>query len=162
MPNTSIVVNYDLMDEHTADPMYLEYLTCRKYQLHYAVISREDELAVCITNNHKAEDAIRTQIATIDKVQYNGDTEGTAPFKTMLYRLEELKRVKSNSAPIMNETALLVKSLKAALAEIELEVDYNERLVDEAEADQMKEYDDQINEEQAITRTPPPRSNQRR
>lgn len=129
------------MNEHTADPMYLEYITCRKYQLHYAVINREDELAVCITNIQQAEDAIRTQIAAIDKVQYDGDIEGTAPFKMMIHRLEGLKRVKSNFTTIMNEMDLLVKSLKAELAEIELEVDYNEKLVDEAEADQMKEYD---------------------
>jgi hypothetical protein len=141
MPNMSIMVDYDLMDENTADPMYLEYITQRKAYLHYTLLNHEAELAECHENNRKVEDAIQAHIGDLDNLEYYGDTKATAPFKMMLYRLEELKAVKVDFDRITDEVERLIKYLKTEVGELEVEVEYNEQLVDEAEARQMEEYD---------------------
>ncbi|KAH8152148.1 uncharacterized protein LAJ45_03574 [Morchella importuna] len=95
-------VSYDLMDENTADPTYLEYNTLRKAHIQYKLIDHQAQLTKCFI--------------AIGKVA-----------------LEELKGVRIDLDSITDAVEYRINNLEVEIAEHEVEVEYNEKLVNEAE-----------------------------
>lgn len=127
------IVDYDLMEDNTADPLYLEYILQRKAYLQYKLIDYQAELTECFTNNEKMTYAVNAQIQNIDNLQFHGDLRGTGQFKVMLHRLEALKGIMIDSDRITDAVEYRLKDLEVEIAKLEVEVEYNEKMVDEAE-----------------------------